>query len=261
VASLTIDRDAEPGAVRLLLCEDDLDTAITLREQLRQVGYATDFAYSVSDALTRALATQYHVILVDIHLPDGDGVSLIARLRELPQYRDVPVVVVSGDTSGGRDDLRSSKLNVLDWLNKPVDFDRLVRLLADPAVREANRRPRILHVDEDNDVARALSDIGDVVTVKSIEQAQRELKTGDFDLAVLDAALAKGVSPDLLPELRDRKGKVIPVVVFSAHGANLAVDRHEQAALADSHTSIDSLLATVRDRLASKPTSVSREVA
>ena len=261
VASLTIDRDAEPGAVRLLLCEDDLDTAITLREQLRQVGYATDFAYSVSDALTRALATQYHVILVDIHLPDGDGVSLIVRLRELPQYRDVPVVVVSGDTSGGRDDLRSSKLNVLDWLNKPVDFDRLVRLLADPAVREANRRPRILHVDEDNDVARALSDIGDVVTVKSIEQAQRELKTGDFDLAVLDAALAKGVSPDLLPELRDRKGKVIPVVVFSAHGANLAVDRHEQAALADSHTSIDSLLATVRDRLASKPTSASREVA
>jgi signal transduction histidine kinase len=261
VASLAIDRDAQPGAARLLLCEDDLDTAITLREQLRHVGYATDFAYSVSEALTRALATQYRVILVDIHLPDGDGVSLIARLRELPQYRDVPIIVVSGDSSVGRDDLRSSKLNVLDWLHKPVDFDRLARLLAKPAVREANRRPRILHVDEDNDVARALSEIGDVVTVNSIEQAQRALKTGDFDLAVLDAALAKGVSPDLLPELRDSKGNVIPVVVFSAHGANLAVDRQEQAALANSHTSIDSLLARVRDRLASKPTSASREVA
>ena len=197
---------------------------------------------------------------MDIQLPDGDGVSLIVRLRALPQYRDTSIIVVSGDASRGRDDLRSSKLNVLDWLNKPVDFDRLVRLLAKPVAVEANRRPRILHVDEDSDVARALSEIGDVVTVNSIEEARHALKAGDFDLAVLDVALAKGAGPDLLPELRDSKGNVIPVVVFSANGAKLASDAQVQAALAKSHTSIDSLVATVRDRLASRPTSVSREI-
>jgi len=260
VAGLAIDRDAKPGAPRLLLCEDDLDTALTLREQLRQVSFATDFAYSVGDALTRAAATQYHAILVDIHLPDGDGVSLIVRLREMPQYHDTPIVVVSGDTSRGRDDSRSSKLNVLDWLNKPVDFDRLVRLLAKPIVQKANRRPRILHVDEDNAVARALSDIGDVVTVNSIEEALLALKASDFDLAVLDVALVKGAGPELLPELRDSSGDLIPVVVFSADGAHLAADAQAQAALAKSHTSIDSLVATVRDRLASRPANVSKEV-
>jgi len=260
VAGLAIDRDAKPGAARLLLCEDDLDAALTLREQLRQVGFATDFAYSAGDAFTCATTTQYHAILVDIQLPDGDGISLIVRLRALPQYRDTSIIVVSADTSRGRDDLRSSKLNVLDWLNKPVDFDHLVRLLAKPVAIEANRRPRILHVDEDNAVARALSEIGDVVTVNSIEEARRALKAGDFDLAVLDVALAKGAGPDLLPELRDSKGNVIPVVVFSADGANLASDTQVQAALAKSHTSIDSLVATVRDRLASRPGNVSREV-
>jgi signal transduction histidine kinase len=260
VASLAIDRDAKPGAARLLLCEDDLDTALTLREQLRQAGFATDFAYSAGDAFACAVATQYHAILVDIHLPDGDGVSLIVRLRELPQYRDTSIIVVSGDPSRGRDDLRSSKLNVLDWMNKPVDLDRLVRLLAKPVVHEASRRPRILHVDKDNTVARALGEIGDVVTVNSIEEAKRALKAGDFDLAVLDVALAKGASPDLLPELRDSRGNVIPVVVFSASGANLASDAQMQAALAKSHTSIDSLVATVRDRLASRQKSSSQEV-
>ena len=105
VANLAIDREAKPNAARLLLCEDDLDTAVTLREQLRQVGFATDFAYSVGEALTRAAATQYHAILVDIQLPDGDGVSLIVRLRDLPQYRDTPIVVVSGDPGRGRDDV------------------------------------------------------------------------------------------------------------------------------------------------------------
>ncbi len=260
VANLAVDRDAKPDAARVLLCEDDLDTALTLREQLRQVGFATDFAYSVGDALTRAVATQYRAVLVDIHLPDGDGISLIVRLRELPQYRDTPILVVSADTSRGRDDLRSSKLNILDWLNKPVDIDRLMRMLAKSVVHDANRRPRILHVDEDNAVARALSEIADVVTVNSIDAARRALKAGDFDLAVLDVALAKGASPDLLPELRDSRGNVIPVVVFSAKGADLAADAQERATLAKSHSSIDSLVATVRDRLASRPTSGSKEL-
>jgi signal transduction histidine kinase len=259
VAGLVIDRDAKPGAPHLLLCEDDLDTAITLREQLRQVGFATDFAYSAGDAFTRATENQYHAVLVDIHLPDGDGVSLIVRLRELSQYRDTPIIVVSGDTSRGRDDLRSSKLNVLDWLNKPLDFDRLVQLLVRPVTHGANRRPRILHVDEDSAVAQALGEIGDVVTVNSIAEARRALKTSDFDLAVLDVALAKVAGPDSLPELRDSKGHVIPVVVFSAYGANLASDTQAQAALAKSHASIDSLVATVRDRLASRRTRSSQE--
>ena len=101
VASLALDRDAKPEQPRILLCEDDLDTALVLREQLRQAGFTTDFAYSVGDALTRAVATQYQAILVDIHLPDGDGVSLIVRLRALPQYHDTPIIVISADPSSG----------------------------------------------------------------------------------------------------------------------------------------------------------------
>jgi DNA-binding NtrC family response regulator len=151
-------------------------------------------------------------------------------------------------------------LNVLDWLNKPIDFDRLMRVLTQPLRRDADRRPRILHVDQDQVVARALSEIADVVTVNSIEEAQRVLKASDFDLAVLDVELAKAASPDLKPELRDSKGNAIPVVIFSAKGANSVRDAQEEAALAKLHLSIDGLVAAVRDRLASRPTSVSREV-
>jgi signal transduction histidine kinase len=259
VAGLALDREAKPDAARLLLCEDDLDAALTLREQLRHVGIATDFAYSAADALTRAVASEYRAILVDIHLPDGDGVSLILRLRALPQYRDTAIIVISGDVSRGRDDLRSSTLNVLDWLNKPVDFDRLVRALAKPGF-ETHRRPRILHVDDDNVVTSALSEIGDVITVNSIAEARRALQAGDFDLAVLDVELAKEVGDDLLPQLRDGKGNLIPVVIFSAMGANLAANAQAQTALVKSQTSVDSLVATVRDRLAFRLTNVSREI-
>jgi signal transduction histidine kinase len=252
VASLAIDRDAKPDAVRLLLCEDDLEAALTLRKHLRPSGYAMDFAYSEAEALACAAATQYHAILVDIYLPDGDGVSLIVRLRDLPQYRDTTIIVVSADPSRGRDDARSFKLNVLDWLSKPVDFDCLVRLLTQPFACAASKRPRILHVDKDDLIARALGEIADVVTVNSIEAARRALMASDFDLAVLDLALAKRAGSDLLPELRDSKGNVIPVVVFGANGANSADEAQKRAALTGSLTSIESLVATVRERLASR---------
>jgi DNA-binding response OmpR family regulator len=175
------------------------------------------------------------------------------RLRELPRYGETPIIVVSADPGRGRDDSRSSKLKVLDWLNKPIDFECLVRLLTRPAVYDPNRRPRILHVDDDNVVAQALSKIADVVSVNSIEEAQHALKAEDFDLAVLDIAHATGPSLHLLPDLRDSKGNAIPVVFFSAEGGISAHDAEVRFAPAKSRTSIDSLVATVSERLASRP--------
>jgi PAS domain S-box-containing protein len=134
MASMAIDHDAKSDASRILLCEDDFDVALVLRERLRQGGFATDFAYTAADAITCATAVQYHDILVDLLLPDGDGLSLIVRLRALPQYWDTPIIVVSADPDRGRSDQRSAKLNVLDWLNKPVDFDRLMRVLTKTVV-------------------------------------------------------------------------------------------------------------------------------
>ncbi len=256
-----IDRDGPPDALRVLFCEDDLDTAIMLREHLRRIGFATDFAYSAGEGFPRAAATQYHAIFMDIHLPDGDGLSLILRLRELPQYRDTPIIVVSADTRHEMNDSKATKLNVLDWLSKPIDFERLRRVLGPPLVRDAGGRPRVLHVDQGQVVARALSELADVVTVNSIEEAQRALDAGDFDIAVLDAALAKMPSPDLSPELRDRKGDAVPVVIFSAQQPNSVANAPGEAALAKLHSSIGSLVAAVRDRLASGQTRVTRETA
>jgi len=138
VASMTTDQGKLPDALRILLCEDDLDTAVALREQLRPAGFATDFAFTAGEAIARAEATQYCAILIDLMLPDRNGLSVILRLRQLPQYSDTPIIVVSADPSPGRDDVRSSKLNVVDWLKKPVDFARLVQGLPKPVIHHAS---------------------------------------------------------------------------------------------------------------------------
>jgi PAS domain S-box-containing protein len=128
-AGRDIDREAPPGVARILLCEDDHETATATRQRLGQAGFAVDFAYTATAAIARADTTSYAAILVDLQLPDGDGIGLILHLRTKKRYHDTPIIVVSIDPNRGRDDERSSTLDVLGWLSKPVDFEHLVQVL------------------------------------------------------------------------------------------------------------------------------------
>ena len=238
---------------RLLLCEDDRETAAGLCQRLRPAGFATDVAATAEEAEKCAAAISYAGILVDLRLPDGDGISLIKNLRAQPRYHNTPIIVMSADIDSGRTDVRSSGLDILDWFDKPVDVDRLVQVLDRPSVRNGRARPRVLHVDDDANVlgavAQALAGSADVVSAGSVEQARDALATDHFDFAVLDVALAAGSGLDLLPDLVDRHGNAIPVIVMSARGANPRCAAQVHAALAKSRASIEGLVEILRKRV------------
>jgi len=159
--------------------------------------------------------------------------------------------------------VRSFRLNVLDWLVKPVDFGHLVRILKSGIALQARRR--ILHVDDDHDVLAivtlALRDTADVVSADSIESARRAFAADRIDLVVLDILLGIGSGLDLLPELHDNLGNAVPVIVFSTRGEGFPCDQQVEAAFGKSSASLESLVATVRDRLALLPDRPALEVA
>jgi PAS domain S-box-containing protein len=264
-AGREIDLEADAGVSRILLCEDDRDTATAVREGLRQAGFAVDFAYTMTAAIQRVAATRYAAILVDLQLPDGDGVGLILRLRAQTQYRNTPIVVTAGDPERGRNDVRSSRLNVLDWLTKPIDFEHVVRILKSAIVSRPDERPRVLHVDDDHDVlaivAHALREIADVVSVDSIAGARRALAADRIDLAVLDILLGTDSGLDLLPGLHGNLGNAIPVIILSTHGAGFPCSDQVEAAFSKSSSSLENFVEAVRDRLALLPTRSVLEVA
>ena len=246
---LETERMSRAGNALILLCEDDPDAAAVLAGRLRAAGFSTDVAHTAEDAVRGAATRSYAAILVDLQLPDSDGISLIKNLRAQPRYQNTPIVVVSADPKRGRDDKRSSTLNVLDWLQKPVDTERLLHVLNRPIVRDNYVRPRILHLDDDRDVlrivAQALGSTAEVVSVESIDEARHVLDTHHFDLAVLDVGLAEGFGLDLLPDLCGADGRPIPVVVFSAQDTPEVAAR-VLAVLSKSRASIDSLVTTLR---------------
>jgi PAS domain S-box-containing protein len=251
IAGREIDAERSAEAMRILFCEDDPDAALALREELRPLGFSTDFAHDADHAIARARSNCYAAIIVDFELPETNGIGLIRRLREQPETYKTPIVIVSSDRVGGKEE--ASRLNVLEWIGKPVDAYELAQILDSAVSPGASRRPSILHVDDDRAtldlVAFTLEPTASVTSVGSIEEAHRALLTYQFDLAVLDVAVGPVSGLDLLPELRRRDGSPIPVIIFSAHPPEFAPNPQVEARLDKSRVSLDDLVTAVHDRL------------
>jgi PAS domain S-box-containing protein len=260
-----IDLDPDGSGARILFCEDDRAVATVVRMRLRAAGFTVDFAHTVAAALARADATRYAAILVDLQLPDGDGVGLIVRLRAQRDYRDIPIIVMSGDAEQGRGDVRSSRLNILRWLGKPIAFGPMIEILKAATALPPRERPRILHVDDDYDVLalvnHELRSMADVISADSVASARRTLATDRIDLAVIDIQLGGDSGLALLPDLRNSAGNCIPVIIFSNHGAEVPCDGQVNSALSKMNSSLESLGVAVRDRLALLPPQPAKEVA
>ncbi len=128
--------------MRILLIEDDPMIADAVEEALREAAYAVD-AVGDSRLAGVALETQrYDLILLDLGLPDGDGLNVLAALRE--RENPVPVLIVTARDSVD-ERIRGLDTGADDYLPKPFDMDELlarVRALlrrsggnADPVMR------------------------------------------------------------------------------------------------------------------------------
>jgi CheY-like chemotaxis protein len=133
------------------------------------------------------------------------------------------------------------------------------------AALDGRTRLRVLHLDDDPDVlgivAHSLDAEAIVVSVATIEQARLALAATHFDLAVVDLALGGSSGFDLLPALRNSKGEAIPVIIYSALAADPACPPQVQAVLTKSRASIDTLIATLRKRIAAGAPQAEREPA
>ncbi|MDR5654282.1 MULTISPECIES: response regulator transcription factor [Paracoccaceae] len=114
--------------MRLLAVEDEPDLAEAIGAYLRTAGHAVDLALRLEDAEAAAAGTDYDLILLDLHLPDGDGLKLLRRLRA--EGRRTPVLIVTArDRITER--IAGLEAGADDYLVKPYDLDEMhARILA-----------------------------------------------------------------------------------------------------------------------------------
>jgi two-component system OmpR family response regulator len=129
--------------MRILLIEDDERLTTTLSDSLRSEGYAVDVASRAEDGRWMATEIPFDAIILDVGLPDGDGIELCATLRDEGVW--APILVL---TAHAKIDQRVRGLDsgADDYLGKPFSFDELVARVRALLRRGQVERPSVLHV-------------------------------------------------------------------------------------------------------------------
>ena len=137
--------------MRLLLVEDEVEIQNFLQRSLTEAGYQVEAAGDAKTAERMTLESMHDVLVVDLGLPDEDGLSLILRLRQLGLR--APVLILSARRSVD-DRVRGLEQGGDDYLTKPFALAELLARLRNlvkrnsPSVAEASRL-RVLDLELD----------------------------------------------------------------------------------------------------------------
>jgi two-component system OmpR family response regulator len=184
---------------RILVVEDDPETAGQLVESLTSSGYEVDLAASGNEALSRGAACDYAVITIDRMLPDVDGITVMRQLRDDGVCAPVLIVSALGEVD---DRVRGLRAGGDDYLVKPFSF---VELLA--RVEALGRR-------SDTIVKETILRVGDL----AIDLVSRTATRRGTDIFLLPKEF------ELLEYLVRNEGRVVSRAMLLRHVWDLHFD-------------------------------------
>ncbi|MFP4440525.1 MAG: ATP-binding protein [Chloroflexaceae bacterium] len=125
-----INGDAPSDRPTLLLVEDHGEMATVLQEYLTSRGYHVSVARTGREALAQMQAVSPALILMDVHLPEMDGLEVIQRLRANPEWTNLPIIALTALAMPG-DQERCLSAGANDYISKPVRLETLRQIIAE----------------------------------------------------------------------------------------------------------------------------------
>lgn len=110
----------------VLVVEDDADLRPMIAESLEAAGFAAAQAGDASDAVSRLDGFAYDALVVDLSLPDGDGMQVLRHALE--RYPSISAIVITG-CGGVEEAVNAIRLGAVDFLIKPFQLSQIARSL------------------------------------------------------------------------------------------------------------------------------------
>ena len=123
--SSVVKRTPPTGQV-ILVAEDHLDSRDALKTLLEAVGYRVVVAIDGRQAIALALEEHPALILMDVMMPEMDGLTAARALRQRPETRDVPIVALTA-LEGVREKVLAAGCD--DYVTKPIDLPIFLKKL------------------------------------------------------------------------------------------------------------------------------------
>ncbi|GMU88623.1 MAG: hypothetical protein AMXMBFR49_08310 [Chlorobiota bacterium] len=211
------DRDSLTDNDRtVLVIEDDPVFADLLYKECREQGLKTLVALNGTDGLDLVERFKPIGILLDLGLPDMNGLDLLTTLKENSATRHIPVHIITGST----DSRFALQKGAIGFLTKPVgkaDIDEALRKVED---FHAKKVKDILLIEDDPALRNAISKlIGDsdvkITPVDTGKAAIRELGDHSYDLVILDLGLPDMTGFDLLHFIDENQLDLPPIIVYT----------------------------------------------
>ncbi len=112
-------------ASRILIVEDSAAPLAVAVQTLKLRGYAYEVARNAEEAFEKLKTSTFDLILLDLGLPDMDGLEVCKKLKAEPATVDIPVIMLTGRTAAS-DKIAGLELGADDYVAKPFDPGELV---------------------------------------------------------------------------------------------------------------------------------------
>ena len=207
------------GDAPILIVEDDIEFAGVVKRLADHHGSNSIIAPTGQEALTLAKYAHPQAIILDLGLPDIDGLEVLKALKDNPETKDIPVHIISGR------DLDRSLLNmgVVEYLTKPVNTETLKSLFARFKQTDNNAETKtmgqVLVVDPDKttveNIGKVLGDGRDILYADCAAKARNLIKTNNISHIIMELALPDESGDTLLADWHEELGDKMPSVIVN----------------------------------------------
>ncbi|MGB5792720.1 response regulator, partial [Poseidonibacter sp.] len=202
-----------------LIIDDDKMFSEVVYEEVKKNGNNCLIALSATSGLE--LIKKYNIkgIMLDLTLPDMDGIDVLKELKSNKQTSHIPVHIISSKDK----DNQTLKLGAIGYLQKPV-YDGDINNIINSIDSFQEKEIKDLLIVEDNQVQReALIElIGEGVNitgVKSAQEAINEVKKEKYDTVVIDLGLMEGSGYEVCEYIKNSHPK-LPIIIYTGKELN-----------------------------------------
>ncbi len=203
----------------ILLVEDDEKLTEVLKQLLENENYSVDIARTVAEADVLARNGRHVAVVLDVHLPDGNGLEWMRRTRLAKLMENVPVVVLTGQD---KNQSYGGPL-LIDWLRKPVDIESLIEALRTAVDKHppVAARPQVLIVEDDSSTREIIVHQLKAFGISALEatsgtMALQMVQNCKPDLIILDLGLPGIDGFELVRNLEHGNLHSTPLLVYTS---------------------------------------------
>jgi DNA-binding NtrC family response regulator len=230
--------------INVLIVDDERDFLAATARALERKGFTVKVAESVAGAMALLKDGQFHVAVLDVRLPDGDGHDLFLEIKK--HYPQVQGIILTGNRDENRE-FRLSHQGLFSYLDKPCDIDQLARSILEAfrqsreeavsteAAAPAGGGIRVLLIDDEEAflkaMARLLNRRGMIVyQARDGAEGLQLIEKEDVDVAVIDLKMPGLSGMEVLTKLKKMKPDVEAIILTGHATVESGVEGMRQGA-------------------------------